>query len=400
MPIDPHAQSAATDRIVFERGGRRTAVRLPRHGVAALGIAVVLLAAWSFAAGGYILFHDAVVAALRSNAKATAQGYEAQIAVLKDELERSRTRRMVERAGVEDRLGDLARRQEALEQRQTKLADLGAGAPSAAPLAVQPAYGNSLKPTPLDQPLESLEDVESPAEGLRTEAKSPDALAASLDALELRQARALNDIAQKTAVRRVKLERVYNAAGLRKPAPPADGRARGGPYEPAPARALSFEAKAAQVAAERDLVHALDRGLDRAPIRTPAPGASISSGFGVRPDPFLGRPAYHAGLDFEETFGSPVRATAAGRVIAAGPSGGYGNMVEIDHGGGLTTRFGHMSSIAVEIGQDVKPGSTLGRVGSTGRSTGPHLHYETRVDGEAVDPLRFLRAGSILVSAD
>jgi murein DD-endopeptidase MepM/ murein hydrolase activator NlpD len=113
----------------------------------------------------------------------------------------------------------------------------------------------------------------------------------------------------------------------------------------------------------------------------------------VRLDPFLNRPAMHTGIDFRGAPGEPVRATASGTVTAAGWSGGYGRMVEIDHGNGLATRYGHLSEIEVSVGQSIKIGQTIGRVGSTGRSTGPHLHYETRVNGEAVDPQKFLRAG-------
>jgi murein DD-endopeptidase MepM/ murein hydrolase activator NlpD len=109
-------------------------------------------------------------------------------------------------------------------------------------------------------------------------------------------------------------------------------------------------------------------------------------------DPFLRSPAMHTGIDFRASYGDPVRATAAGTVVSAGWSGGYGKMVEIDHGNGLITRYGHLSAIDVEEGQSIRTGQTVGRVGSTGRSTGPHLHYETRVDGEAVDPQKFLRA--------
>ena len=87
-----------------------------------------------------------------------------------------------------------------------------------------------------------------------------------------------------------------------------------------------------------------------------------------------------------------MRATAGGKVVSAGWSGGYGNMVEIEHENELATRYGHLSMISVAEGQYVSPGTILGRVGSTGRSTGPHLHYEVRIDGEAVDPGRFLRA--------
>ena len=125
----------------------------------------------------------------------------------------------------------------------------------------------------------------------------------------------------------------------------------------------------------------------------------MTSGFGVRPDPFLGRPAMHSGLDFRSETGDPVRATANGVVESAGWSGGYGNMIEIDHGNGFATRYGHLSKIEAKVGQQIRIGQIIGRVGSTGRSTGPHLHYETRIDGDAVDPQKFLRAGLRLGNA-
>ncbi len=106
----------------------------------------------------------------------------------------------------------------------------------------------------------------------------------------------------------------------------------------------------------------------------------------------------HTGLDFRGDTGEPIRATAAGKVVSAGWNGGYGKMVEVDHGNGFSTRYGHMSEISVSVGQTVRIGQTLGKIGSTGRSTGPHLHYETRVDDKAVDPQKFLRAGSRLGS--
>jgi murein DD-endopeptidase MepM/ murein hydrolase activator NlpD len=104
----------------------------------------------------------------------------------------------------------------------------------------------------------------------------------------------------------------------------------------------------------------------------------------------------HTGLDFRAEVGDPVLVTAGGTVTVAGWSGGYGKMVEVDHGNGFATRYGHMSEIDVKVGQQVKTGQSLGKVGTTGRSTGPHLHYETRIDGEAVDPQRFLSAGGKL----
>jgi murein DD-endopeptidase MepM/ murein hydrolase activator NlpD len=136
------------------------------------------------------------------------------------------------------------------------------------------------------------------------------------------------------------------------------------------------------------------------PYRKPFIGqVDFSSGFGIRSDPFLGRPAMHTGLDFRASTGDPVRATAYGKVIAAGWQGGYGKMVEIDHGNTLSTRYGHLSEINVKVGDIVRIGQVIGAVGSTGRSTGPHLHYETRIDGDAVDPQKFLRAGVRLGSS-
>jgi murein DD-endopeptidase MepM/ murein hydrolase activator NlpD len=104
----------------------------------------------------------------------------------------------------------------------------------------------------------------------------------------------------------------------------------------------------------------------------------------------------HTGIDFRGEYGEPIHATASGTVTSAGWSGGYGQMVEIDHGNGFATRYGHLSEIDVKVGQSIRIGQVVGRLGSTGRSTGPHLHYETRVDGEAVNPEKFLKAGATL----
>jgi murein DD-endopeptidase MepM/ murein hydrolase activator NlpD len=128
--------------------------------------------------------------------------------------------------------------------------------------------------------------------------------------------------------------------------------------------------------------------------------AEQTSAFGSRLDPFLGRPAYHTGIDFREATGAPVFAAAPGKVTAAGSNGGYGLAVEIDHGNGLTTRYAHLSAVLVAEGQTVDARGLIGRIGSTGRSTGPHLHYEIRIDDEPVDPARFLRAGERLASHD
>jgi murein DD-endopeptidase MepM/ murein hydrolase activator NlpD len=121
-----------------------------------------------------------------------------------------------------------------------------------------------------------------------------------------------------------------------------------------------------------------------------------SSGFGMRFDPFTGRPAFHSGLDFGGGMFTPIHATAPGIVSFTGVRSGYGNTIEIDHGGGFKTRYAHLSSIGVSPGQRVAVGQRIGGMGSTGRSTGPHLHYEVWVNGRAQNPDRFVRAGETI----
>ena len=137
---------------------------------------------------------------------------------------------------------------------------------------------------------------------------------------------------------------------------------------------------------------AFERGLAGVPQVLPASLDFISSGFGYRSDPFTGGAAFHAGLDFRGPIGAPIYAAAKGRVIFAGVKQGYGNCIEIDHGNGLTTRYAHMSAFRARVGQEVAPGNVIGAIGSTGRSTGPHLHFEVRVHDQPVNPRPFLEA--------
>ncbi|HEX5421555.1 MAG TPA: M23 family metallopeptidase [Gammaproteobacteria bacterium] len=127
------------------------------------------------------------------------------------------------------------------------------------------------------------------------------------------------------------------------------------------------------------------------PTGRPVAGGYVSSGFGVRIDPFTGRKTEHYGMDFAARRGTPVVAVAAGIVTWAGPRGGYGKLVEIDHGNGRVTRYGHNSKILVHVGQIVTRGQLIARLGETGRATGPNLHFEVRENGKPVDPKPFVR---------
>ena len=154
-----------------------------------------------------------------------------------------------------------------------------------------------------------------------------------------------------------------------------------------------FESKVKELDEALDLLDRMKSEARRLPIANPLPGHSISSTFGVRKDPLLGTLAMHSGMDFRAPMGSDACVTAAGIVISAGWKGGYGRMVEVQHAGGFTTRYGHLSKILVKQGQKLSAGDIVGKVGSSGRSTGPHLHYEVRRNGDALNPVRFLKAG-------
>ena len=152
----------------------------------------------------------------------------------------------------------------------------------------------------------------------------------------------------------------------------------------------TIDPRFARLGASLARMEALNRGLAGIPNVLPASFQYISSGFGFRADPFTGSGAFHPGLDFKGPLGAPIYAAAKGRVSFVGQRSGYGNCVEVDHGNGLITRYAHMSGFTTVVGKQVTPGEQIGRIGSTGRSTGPHLHFEVRIHDRAVNPRPFL----------
>jgi murein DD-endopeptidase MepM/ murein hydrolase activator NlpD len=201
-----------------------------------------------------------------------------------------------------------------------------------------------------------------------------------------------------------RVRRALKLAGVAA-APEAARGAVGGPLvaadDPKALTALgldpAFARRIQQAAADLSEAQALSEAAARLPLARPTASAAQSSGFGVRVDPFTRHAAFHPGLDFPGARMTPVRATAPGVVTFTGVRSGYGNTVEVDHGGGYKTRYAHLARIAVRPGEHVAAGAKLGGMGSTGRSTGTHLHYEVWVNGRVQNPERFVRAGTYVL---
>ena len=419
-------------------------------------IAIVAISlAWGGAATIYLAFHDTMLGALAARQAEMQYAYEGRLAEARAELDRVASRQLLDQNSFEGKVHELLSRQAQLEQRgsivaalvdqasrdplaaaptrpavasaaktPTALSAIGAASPlGPSDSVIDPSTQafapppSAPKPRPVEEPRQHVSlkaDPERDAFADLAAAADDPALGASarlgliaysLDRMERGQTAALGEIGSTARRGAARLAAVVARTGLSADAlvaPPAKGGV-GGPFIPASVDANAPAFDKALAHAERDLALAdrLSRLLPILPVRAPLTGeAAVSSPFGYRPDPFLGRPALHPGVDLVQEYGAEIHATAAGRVVHAGAIGGYGNMVEVDHGNGLATRYGHMSEILVEEGQEVKAGAALGRIGSTGRSTGPHLHYEVRVDGEPVDPERFLQAGAPLFASE
>jgi murein DD-endopeptidase MepM/ murein hydrolase activator NlpD len=372
---------------------------------------LVIMAAWSITTATYFAFREDVLTGLIARQAEMQLAYEDRIAELRAQIDRFSGRQLLDQEQYEKKLEQILRRQAALESRADALNGLG----DATGAIKQPARGGlsgvlrAILPKPArDKGAALIPD--RPATDSRSGflAKTTggvgvlfERLQASLDRLEQRQAGMVGSLADNYDAKARRMRGVLIELGLEAGKAPGEG-AVGGPFVPVNVSkgGVGFERQLQRIHVARAQVTRLTRTLATIPVRKPLDGGlDLQSGFGVRVDPFLGTPAMHTGLDLHGETGDPVRATADGTVVAAGWSGGYGRVVDIDHHNGLSTRYGHLSSVEVRVGQSVKRGQIVGKVGSTGRSTGPHLHYETRLKGEAVDPQKFLRAGEKLDSS-
>ena len=253
--------------------------------------------------------------------------------------------------------------------------------------------------------------VPGAADALKTD--SPRLLAASpvqrIQATRMDQERLIDNAETFAKSRAERLRLAMRMAGLDAGNYTGRGASLGGPLiEAKDPRALAavldvdeeFATRIHRAATDMSDMRSLNAAAQKLPFFRPTSNPALSSSYGVRFDPFTRRPAFHSGLDFPGAFHTPIMSTAPGVVSFTGVRSGYGSTIEIDHGGGFKTRYAHLQAISVRVGERVAIGQRVGAMGSTGRSTGPHLHYEVWANGRAQNPNRFLKAGEYVQQAN
>ncbi len=410
--------------IITRNGKSRLYTITPWMASSVIGFFLVFTVGY-LSATAYLFLRDDLITGVATRQVRLQYEYEDRIAALRANLDRVTSRQLVDQQTLHTKVADLVARQELLSARDRRLDTvlqrsraLGLGTEASSDAASEEAAVGRV-PTnrsdrvdvriQTDQPallrgsleVSDLGSVRAPP-GAKAGATAlfergvDDPLlnvAISLDKVDARQRNALEAVRLAASGQTAKIAQAIVTLGVSVDQPIADDI--GGPFEPLDAGA-DFTT---HVEACSQSLEALERmrGVASAlPIGHPLPGAEISSRYGPRIDPFHGRYAMHSGMDFKAKSGTPVRAAAAGKVAAAGRNGGYGRVVEIHHEGGMITRYAHLSRVGVSVGQSVAVGQVIGRVGSSGRSTGPHLHYEVRQGNNAVDPARFIAAGRTL----
>ncbi|MEC9342313.1 MAG: M23 family metallopeptidase [Pseudomonadota bacterium] len=412
-------QEPATITITRAGRERRFVVR-PMAFTIAFSVVAMFMFGY-FGATAYLVFRDDLIGGAQARNARLMREYEDRIAALRANLDHVTSRQMLDQQAIELKIEELLRRQDLLRERNARIGALirKAEEHGLAPSGPdgKPAHETALRDSVADPVITgsvaaarpvtfalaggislrgSLDAAREPTKDrpMIADRAATDSLFASvvdnISAIERGQRLVVADLQQAASERSEKIAGVMRR--LKVPVPELAERGDvGGPFIAAPQS--PFEAHVEALDASLGELGKLRGRLGTLPLANPSPGRHVTSTYGTRIDPFLGRAAMHSGIDFGAPIGTSVKATAAGTVIDAGRNGGYGNMVEIDHGDGITTRYAHLSRVKVKSGDRVERGSVIGLAGSTGRSTGPHLHYEIRRKGKAVDPAGFLKAG-------
>jgi len=378
-------------------------------------------------ATSYLVLRDDLIGATMARQARMQHDYEDRIAALRAQVDRITSRQLLDQQVVEDKVDKLMEQQMALTSRHGKLDNLLDRAESSGlteksgalpePSSPIQSFAPEIKDKRASLTGGGIEAIEKQlASGAPADATPDNLTLAYVPSAETVGDRADRIFSNVTLSlkgveqdQRNRVEQLTSDAGnaadaignvltrFKIPVPEESaGRqgddAVGGPYVE-PESNDDFNNSLAALDGALTRLEAVRSTAESLPFRNPAIGKDVTSPFGNRRDPFLGRLALHSGIDFRFSPGEKIRPSAPGKVIAAGWTGGYGNMVEVDHGNGISTRYGHMSQVLVKVGDTVGRSDVIGLAGSTGRSTGTHLHYEVRQDEHAVDPVYFMNAG-------
>lgn len=394
---------------------RHWTIRPWMFGLAASFLAVMAIG--YLMATTYLVLRDDLIGAAMARQARIQHAYEDRIATLRSQVDSITSRQLLDQRMMEGRMAELMQHQARLSTRHGRLglllekADVVNFVPANVPVPTakpdksttfteerkaeikRPEIGQNHAVATASLGLRGNSLAYAPPEAPQTGGANRifEDLLTSLHTMEQEQAKHIYSLTSNAYHTADTINAILEKTGI-----PRDAESGiGGPF-------ISAENPAEFETSLDDLGTALKR-LEKArskalkmPVGNPAPNHAISSKFGKRRDPFLKRVAHHAGIDFKTRYGQAIQATGSGVVKRAGRKGGYGKMIEIDHGDGFTTRYAHLSRIHVKVGQKVNAGSKIGSAGSTGRSTGPHLHYEVRYNDKAINPKRFLNAGEKL----
>lgn len=409
--------------IVSRNGKTRQFTIRPVFFSMAVCSAIMLMVGY-FSATAYLVFRDDLISASFANQARIKHEYEDRIAALRTKLDRVTSRQLLDQQAIESRVHELMARQENIGKRSSRMTNLLDKAKNRG-LSAKTATGKI--PVPTINPAKSGTDNittgsidtsnaqvqiasnfqlrgNTPNTSTSTQLVNPYSpqlssnftqqlfgeVAEQIGMIDTNQRHEVDQLRIAAAGKVAKISSILKSTGVKVPQMPSSDV--GGPFVPLD-HSVPFEAHLEALESTLNHYDSLSGLARKMPFANPVPGAKISSRFGYRKDPFNGRSAMHSGMDFKAPRGTPVQATGDGVIVKAGRNGGYGKVVEIRHKDGLISRYAHLSRITVKNGQKVRVGQTIGKVGSTGRSTGPHLHYEVRQGKTARNPSRYMQVG-------
>jgi len=388
---------------------------------------IIMLMVGYFSATAYLVFRDDLISASFANQARVKHEYEDRIAALRTKLDRVTSRQLLDQQAIESRVHELMARQDNIGNRSNRLTNL-VGEAKKRGLNAKRATGDI--PVPTLNPVKVRTDnittgsidtsnanlqiasnfqlnsnnntISAPAKA--SNPYSPELtsnftqqlfgeVAQQIGMIDTSQRDEVDQLRIAAASKAAKITNILKSTGVKVPQMPKNNV--GGPFVPLD-HSVPFEAHLEALESTLNHYDNISGIARKMPFANPIPGAKLSSRFGHRTDPFNGRSAMHSGLDFKATTGTPVLATGDGVIVKAGRKGGYGKIVEVKHKDGFITRYAHLSRILVKNGQRVRLGQRIGKVGSTGRSTGPHLHYEIRKNNKAHNPSKYMKVGSKL----